>query len=347
MNLHQTELSIRNTGRIEWIDVVKGILILCVVFSHNIQYGSGARMLAEKLFFENKVFQYIYSFHMPCLMLISGYFFGFSVDKEKLWKHRIKTVLIPTLAWAFIPALLGLVKAVLTQRINAQVGLSFLRTMIEYYWFLWAILFCSALVWVVNRKMRDSVLVYMAIGAALLFAPDVLNTRMWIYMYPYFVTGYLFQRKPLYFGHFFSHKLAYSVLLICLHAALFVRYDTSSFIYTTGIMVRSFPQLFIDLYRFLIGFFGSAMVLWLGYILTPFLNDRVRSILAYCGRISLTIYILDCLLNSYVLPRITKGVCLHYGIVTVETVIIVAFCAIIDSDIKKVPIARKVLLGSR
>jgi len=53
-------------GRILWADNLKGFLILLVVFGHVIQFSIPD--------YKNlHIFNYIYSFHMPLFMAISGY----------------------------------------------------------------------------------------------------------------------------------------------------------------------------------------------------------------------------------------------------------------------------------
>ena len=94
--------------RVEWLDVVKGIIIVLMLFGPNIQFDSGRKFLTEKLYFANTVFQLIYSFHMPHLMIISGYFFAFSITRSHFWKRKAQNTLIPTLAWSAIPATLSL-----------------------------------------------------------------------------------------------------------------------------------------------------------------------------------------------------------------------------------------------
>lgn len=54
--------------RLKSIDCIKGITILLVVFGHSIQY-----LIGSDLAFQNRLFNYIYSFHMPLFMFISGF----------------------------------------------------------------------------------------------------------------------------------------------------------------------------------------------------------------------------------------------------------------------------------
>lgn len=340
----------KQASRILWVDVVKGTLIILMVFGHNIQFGSGKEMIENQIYFDNPVFRFIYSFHMPCLMLISGYFFGFSVDRQKIWKRRIENILIPTIAWSIIPVGSVFFKATLNRQMDIKVFVSCASILILYYWFIWAILFGSLTVWLVHKFLKDSIIAYVAIGAWLLFVPKFLNTELWIFMYPYFVVGYLWNIKKVQFEWIVKHKIVTAAILVAAFIVLFAFYNKDSFIYTTGITVRCLKQLGIDLCRYAIGFVGSAMVIWIVYILYPLVKSKARWVnkgLTYCGQVSLSIYIVDCLLNSYVLPRLTKGFTLNYGTVLIETVTVLLFCIGVDWLIKKIPIARKVLLGNR
>ncbi len=56
--------------RIQWIDAVKGLLILSVILGHAIQETLKVRGIG----FEDNLWRnIIYSFHMPAFMAISGY----------------------------------------------------------------------------------------------------------------------------------------------------------------------------------------------------------------------------------------------------------------------------------
>lgn len=87
-----------------YLDVVKGFAILSVVFGHCIQFGSGADFMQGE-FFYNDVFRFIYSWHMPLFMLVSGYLFSFSLkrnDWRELIASRFKQLVLPMLSWALL-----------------------------------------------------------------------------------------------------------------------------------------------------------------------------------------------------------------------------------------------------
>lgn len=307
-------------------------------------------MIERDLYFENSLFRLIYSFHMPCLMLLSGFFFKRTVDRKDFWDNRVKTLLIPIIAWPLIPVGIIILKAYIHHSTTDRIILSIGETIFTYYWFLWAILFNSVIVWLVHRFLDDSILGHLVIGIGFYFVPTILNVHLWIFMYPYFVVGYLWNKNGVQIKRIENHKIITTCLLGAVDIALFLFYNSDSFIYTTGITVRSLTRFRIDLYRYAIGFVGSALVIWVVYILYQKIESKAFWLnrgLTYCGQISLTIYIIDCLLNSYVLPRMTNGFTLNYGIAFVETIVVMLICISIDYIIKKVPVARRVLPGSR
>ena len=63
-----------------YINVVKGIAVVLMIWGHCIQYSSKGSFDV----FSHPIFQGIYSFHMPLFMLISGYLFWFSFQKRDL-----------------------------------------------------------------------------------------------------------------------------------------------------------------------------------------------------------------------------------------------------------------------
>ncbi|MDE5968902.1 MAG: acyltransferase family protein [Muribaculaceae bacterium] len=62
--INQTEPS-RN--RVVWLDILKCMAIFLVLWGHSIQY------LRSDSPFDDPVFRFIYSFHMPLFMALSGF----------------------------------------------------------------------------------------------------------------------------------------------------------------------------------------------------------------------------------------------------------------------------------
>ena len=70
-------------ARIKYWDLLKGIAIFLVVWGHTIQYGGSG-----SIFFDNKAFIFIYSFHMPLFLLISGYFLAKSAGRRSFVQKK-------------------------------------------------------------------------------------------------------------------------------------------------------------------------------------------------------------------------------------------------------------------
>ncbi len=177
--------------RIEWLDILRGILIILMVFGHNIQFGSGDVVYYEQLYFENVVFRFIYSFHMPCLMIISGYLLNYSIERKRFWRSKAKSLLIPTLLWSTVPTVLNLVRVIVKTGIGMDEVITVLTTLICYYWFLWSILFCTVVIWLNHRFFNDNVMLMAVLGIVFMMLPEFLNTRLWFFSYPYFAVGYV------------------------------------------------------------------------------------------------------------------------------------------------------------
>ena len=71
--------------RLNWIDQAKGFTIFLVVYGHNFP-------ITEK---------YIYSFHMPLFIMISGFFHPNISSFENL-KKRFKSIMIPYFIWSIL-----------------------------------------------------------------------------------------------------------------------------------------------------------------------------------------------------------------------------------------------------
>lgn len=77
------------------IDIAKGICIILVVIGHLLQFDCSG--LAK-----NILFNYIYAFHMPVFMMLSGYvasYGKYDVTFTKLILRRFRQLMVPFLVW--------------------------------------------------------------------------------------------------------------------------------------------------------------------------------------------------------------------------------------------------------
>lgn len=122
--------------RLIWADSLKGILIVLVVLGHAIQET------LKMGCFDNHVWNYIYSFHMPAFMAISGFVSfnrgGYKTTGEglKIISRRFQQLMIPFIIWALIRV-----------AFNPSYTIDTLINIFLYpdgsYWFLWVLFFIS------------------------------------------------------------------------------------------------------------------------------------------------------------------------------------------------------------
>lgn len=330
------------------IDFLKGIAIILVVFAHSIQFSSGHYFFEKNLYFENSIFKIIYSFHMPLFMIISGYLFYYSVAKNNFWKNvhnRVMKNLVPIIAWSVIPITINLLS------LNAysiyNIAKAIVAGVVYNLWFLWAVLLCSIVVLLCNKFFKDSIMIYILLFIVSLFIPNILNFNLYVFMFPYFVFGYLYNKssreidkninwKIIIFGLLFIYMLNY--------------YNYDCYIYNTGTYIlNNFNyQIFIDIYRYLIGFVGSVFIILLVIKFFERIPNKIRNLIAMIGERSFIIYIITDYLFAYVIKEITysfSGV--NYLLCIIGTIILIIMSNIVYMLLKKIKLTNVLLLGNR
>lgn len=245
---------------------------------------------------------------------------------------------------------------------------SYLKGFCYYYatncWFLIGIFFCSLLVIIIKFFFKDSLIIYFASFIFSFFIPDRLNSNLYVFIYFYFLMGYLLN-KYIYSNYladkknkqFFNYKKGFIAhltgwLFIALWAVMLLFYSKNSYIYITGTFVfarnRTENIFLIDCYRYLIGMIGSASFLFCIY----FLRKRIKifplfsQIVERLGQDTLGLYILNNFLNR-ILQIITFKLQYNLCIVFLETILELVVMELIISLCKKYSLTRKILLGLR
>lgn len=352
-------------------DILRGFAIFMVVLGHCIQEGSGLDFSTNAMCFQDKWYQFIYSFHMPLFMLLSGYFAWDSMERAKTrseqWKllrKRSADLLIPIFAWTCFDC--G--KLLLTQEPGNPVFQTsyvfvkyFVNSLMTSAWFLWAVFWCFSIVFFVHYYFRDSKVLYLIGFVLMFFIPDGLGLSAYKYMLPYFVTAFYYRgwlknpvdkEKKTYCCTEKMAKLSSWIWCVgvgALFFGLFTQFDVNSFIYFSGYKLVGKPvlkQLGIDFYRMLIGFVGAGffILLWKNIVkMVPRYSFPVMSAL---GKNSLGIY----MISGYII--------LHMGISFGEyfqpdyllnllqaiAVTLISFC--LNSILKRIPLIKR-MVGNR
>ena len=253
-----------------YLDVIKGIAIILVVLAHSVQWGSGRDFQEQGLFFSDPLFKVIYGFHMPLFMVVSGYLFHGTLKRHSasdVLRSRLRMLLLPIATWQ------TLYLAILLIAGEIVLSASLLYTYKGALWFLWSVLFCSVMVLVGHKWFRDSWLYYVVVGVALLLVPGKWLDGLHVFMFPYFVGGYLWNASAgerwykgmCSCGAGMSHLLIAGVA-IAIYIILYYVYDTPDHsIYRNGTCLLGreslWEQAAIDAARYVYGWAGVVAVM--------------------------------------------------------------------------------------
>lgn len=340
--------------RNEKIDVIKGVAIILVVYGHALQYGSGETVLKSALFFENPIFKFIYSFHMPLFMVVTGYLFSFSVKKysvTEIVKSRVCTLIVPICTWSLIPVMAKLVNGC---RISILEMLEiYINTIIKELWYLWAIFYCSLIVMIVSKYMNDRVIMYILVFIITFFVTDDRNISLYKYMYPFFILGY-------YYGlqgdairlWWMRNRNKILLVLIGIYVVMFFRFGYDSYIYTSGYCILGkedvWKQVVINIYRLAIGCIGSFIIIGSIDVFYSLIDKKIIKIIAYLGRNSMGIYVFSGAIFNYALPKLTSNFGgINYITQLVESAMVICFSLLFSLVIRRHKILQQLFLGGR
>lgn len=335
------------------LDYLKAFAIILVVIGHCMQDGLGK---PNDGIFDNWLMKFIYSFHMPLFMMISGYLFGFSVKNHSFKDNllgKLKSLLVPIAIWSIPVTFIDIIKYS-PERLNPWDFIkTYLNEFIGQFWFLWAVLLCSVVVLIVNRFLKDSIIVYIIIFILTFIIPNIIMVdELYRFMFPLFVLAYFISKHN--FLTDLSKQKIYAITLISLFGfiGLLLFYNRESYIYMSGHSLLNkqdwLHHLFVDIYRIVIGIAGSAFFWGFFSIISKYIKGFLSKVLMCLGTNTMGIYIISWFFSVYLLPEVVKEyIGLNYGVVLLETILTLALCLILVFLIKKVKFLDKLLLGGR
>lgn len=323
------------------LDAVKALAILLVVYGHCIQYISGTE------FWENRIFQIIYSFHMPLFFMLSGFFFVGQQEKsaKDFIIKKTLTLLVPCLMWATLSAVGSLV---MTGDIKAFI-LKIITPSCWPFWFLKGLFIVQIVAWVslfIIRKITTRHFVRWAavLSLAVFLIPGTEVARV---MLPLFWGGWLLRK------HYdsFQEKAGLIALISgIVFLALLLFWDSNGMRFYAGTTLSLYgffgdtQQPLTDwlmlIYRLVIGAAGSIAVI---SVIHLFPSSTInRPIINRVGTSTEAIYILQaCFLEHLIGGFIAQKTCwllplqhmhpyLLFGIVLPMTAcLLVLFCTFI------------------
>ena len=194
---HAFNFTILEKNRYSWVDYLRGVIILLVVY-HHAYLGierSGISM-PETVGKANMIF---YSFRMPLFFIISGVFTTISLSKQSvkdLIFVKYDKILYPYFIWAFIQVTLQIFMSNFTnsnRSFHDYLYIFYQPKQLDQFWYLPA-LFNATIVFIFFKtRVKPNKWVHLLIGLVLFFTAPFLNDismmSNWMRFYLFFVIG--------------------------------------------------------------------------------------------------------------------------------------------------------------
>jgi fucose 4-O-acetylase-like acetyltransferase len=194
---HAFNLTILEKNRYSWVDYLRGVIILLVVY-HHAYLGierSGIPM-PETVGKANMIF---YSFRMPLFFIISGVFTTLSLSKQSvkdLVFVKYDKILYPYFIWSFIQVTLQIFMSHFTnsdRTFHDYLYILYQPKQLDQFWYLPA-LFNATMVFIFFKtKVKPNLWLHLVIGFILFitapFLNDISMMSNWMRFYLFFVIG--------------------------------------------------------------------------------------------------------------------------------------------------------------
>lgn len=278
------------------IDLLKAFAIYCVILGHTIAWT-----LAGDAYHESPLFIFIYSFHMPLFVTISGLFFGKSLELSlgKFVLSRSRQLLLP--AFSFFALFFLIYNGVLSPILGVDPAPFWTTVVGGDMWFLKYLFAMSLILYLLKKGLRREILVLLAI--LLLFSV----TRSGVFrLLPYLWLGYFLHSHQSWISKRRLPLLLISGVLFALFAFLWQGdYDAPlRFLYFKPQLALHLDHLYAVLVRLGVGVTGSLFFILLSQYTEGYLQrHRWTDRLLHVGQNTLGIYCLQIYVLEYFCER--------------------------------------------
>lgn len=286
--------------RIVAFDIVKCLAIYLVIYGHTIQHYSTMDRL------DNWAYLFVYSFHMPLFMMISGYFSlsSYKLEFPTFIRKKFKQLIVPVLTFALLMTLWfeflehRLIMSIVDYLTNYVIQFS------TWLWFLRSLAICYLLTYIGERIPNKGRAIYYFFTIAILLFVDYCNLAI---MYPCFLSG-LWMRKVDFFNKYSTHRALLASLLMYVMTFTFFNkgmWTVPAFDSVTCVL----PYLGMRAYRIAMGLSASvAIIIGLKLLTDRMHNEKMSTLLCSVGQKTLSLYVIQCLVVEIFIPIIAPPI---------------------------------------
>jgi fucose 4-O-acetylase-like acetyltransferase len=317
------------------LDALKGMAIALVVVGHVIQYSH------PTTFDSSRIFRFIYSFHMPLFMFISGYIAAYTqIEKRPFLRKKFLGLVVPFLVWYgisyfILPA---------NHHIAPYTYWSNLFVSPDYgLWFLWVLFlnFVMLAIALKNLKRLGPAVFPLTILLMNLIPYNVLGLILLRWHAPFFFAGYVIMRYRHVFMKYRPVALAGTVAFLPLALTWhrnYIPYPLVVFLnhyFNSSVQLAPLTPFIILVYRYGVAFCGIAASFWL---INAIPKTVVTKVLGWLGQNSLGIYATQ----VYFLGL---GVGVGHILIITRTLAVLALAVISTVALKQFGLTNAILLG--
>lgn len=220
-------LQVLEKNRYPWVDYLKGIAILLVVYRHVLIGIERSQIQVPPVLADaNMVF---YSFRMPLFFILSGLFINSSIAKRTLNKLawlKFETLLYPYLVWAFIQVSLQIALSGITNSERTLEDYTFILYQprnLDQFWYLPALFNTTMIYLLLKIKLKVSTWAQLVLGIGLYFlsfySQEISMISDWMEFYLFFAIGDALSRL---FFHERTQRILKSYWTLLLVIPLFI-----------------------------------------------------------------------------------------------------------------------------
>jgi fucose 4-O-acetylase-like acetyltransferase len=189
-------VSILQEKRLSWIDYLRGIAIILVVY-HHVRVGLGrANITVPTVLIEANMI--LYSFRMPLFFILSGIFISRSLIKKSVKQTigiKFENLVYPYLIWTVLQITIQIIVSQFTNSQRSFIDYTYIfyhPRWLDQFWYLPA-LFNASMFYLFIRRFNLSPWIHILIALVLYYlSPFLLNISMlsdWMEFYIFFAIG--------------------------------------------------------------------------------------------------------------------------------------------------------------
>ncbi|HSI76282.1 MAG TPA: acyltransferase family protein [Lunatimonas sp.] len=290
-----------NKKRIEYIDALKGFAIFLVLWGHSLQYLKNGYDA-----FQNPVFEFIYSFHMPLFFMISGFFFRSSLKlniKDYLVKKSLQ-LLLPCFVWAILFFIQGIIIDTIEGReYFFNNWLDVVKHILASTWGVWFLreLFISYLIAYVSLKLFKNAWLACVLSISLVLISPFLAELQRVFLPVFWAGFFLKDYYPIFLKYvkkiFIISAVVFSICLLFWNGNYTMYITNFPSLINFKELTLNVTNINISIFRLFIGLCGSTFFFALFEIL--YSDSKFFSRLSKIGVNTLAIYLLQRLFLEY------------------------------------------------